>query len=101
LRFNLAGFETEARLGAPGIPVLDVAGGAIPSALHESRTNIEEEKAADEVGGDGKKSDKQTISLHETAVEYLRMRSRQPLALGSVENEAGRHQAAPRPNSKD
>ena len=60
-----------------------------------------EEKAADEIDGDGEKADEQTISLHETAIEHLRMRGRQPLTVGGVENEAGRHQAAPRPNSKD
>ncbi|MNY01634.1 hypothetical protein D3C86_1341750 [compost metagenome] len=101
LRLNLAVFETKAWLGAPGVPVLNIARGAIPAALHESRTDIEKEKAADEIGSDGEKADEQTISLHETAVEHLRMCSRQSFAVGGVENEAGRHQAAPRPNSKD
>jgi hypothetical protein len=101
LRLHLAVFETQARLGAPGIPVLNIARGAIPPALHEGRADIEEEKAADEINGDSEKAEEQTISLHETAVEHLRMRGRQSLAVGGVENEAGRHQAAPRPNSKD
>ena len=101
LRIDLAVFKTQTGLRAPGIPVLNIARSAIPPALHEGRPDIEEEEAGSKIDEDGGNARQQAVSLHETAIENGGMRGRQPLAVGGVENEAGRHQAAPRPNSKD
>ena len=60
---RLAGGQLEPRLGAPGIPILQIRPGAIPAAIGKHGADIEEEEAEDEVDRYHARADREAVTL--------------------------------------